>query len=140
MINLSEEQRTVCEEFRVRESGDCLGVDLNRNFPSGWGRGQIKISLELELRLLIIFTRGTGVPERIKQSLDSSVPRTQTYFHNAEPQPSSDQPLITALSEPESLALHRHIQTVRDSMLTAISIHSYGKDIFYPKVCPLINH
>ena len=43
--------------------------------------------------------------------------------------------LLLALSEPESLALHNHIQSIRPALLSAISIHAYGKDIYYPKVC-----
>ena len=31
--------KTTCE-------GDCLGVDLNRNFPSGWGKGHNSFVLE----------------------------------------------------------------------------------------------
>ena len=53
--NLTEEQSVRCKKTgkgNIRAlgcgpgtelmifAGDCLGVDLNRNFPSGWGRGE----------------------------------------------------------------------------------------------------
>jgi len=38
-----------------------------------------------------------------------------------------------ALSEPESKALHKLVTKLRDRILLAVSIHSYGKDIYYPK-------
>ena len=44
------------------------------------------------------------------------------------------------MSEPETLALHKHIKTIRPELLSAISVHSYGKDIYYPKVGKLLNH
>ena len=38
------------------------------------------------------------------------------------------------MSEPETQALHEHIKKIRPEMLSAISVHAYGKDIYYPKV------
>ena len=38
------------------------------------------------------------------------------------------------LSEPETKALHKHMEKIRPDVLSAISVHSYGKDIYYPKV------
>ena len=39
-----------------------------------------------------------------------------------------------ALSEPESQALHKHLKRIRPKILSAISVHSYGRDIYYAKV------
>ena len=41
---------------------------------------------------------------------------------------------FSALSEPESQALHNHIKKIKKKILSAISVHSYGQDIYYPKV------
>ena len=39
------------------------------------------------------------------------------------------------LSEPETAALHRHLDSLQPgSVLAAVSVHSYGRDIYYPKV------
>ena len=38
------------------------------------------------------------------------------------------------MSEPETQALHSHIKKIRPEILSAISVHAYGKDIYYPKV------
>ena len=35
LSDLTEEQRIHC-----KKNHDCEGVDLNRNFPSGWGQGE----------------------------------------------------------------------------------------------------
>merc|ERR1719153_159074 len=40
---------------------------------------------------------------------------------------------IKPLSEPETRTIARHIMGIRDRTLLAISVHSYGKDIIYPK-------
>merc|ERR1711934_766080 len=82
---------------KCHDDGGCLGVDLNRNFPSGWGEGH---------KTFVV---------------DSSLPWTGVYKGP------------TPLSEPETLALHKHIKTIRPELLSAISVHSYGKDIYYPK-------
>jgi len=46
---------------------------------------------------------------------------------------SSDYKGPRALTEPESKALDRLVTKLRDRILLAVSIHSYGKDIYYPK-------
>lgn len=48
----------------------------------------------------------------------------------------SDSDITPALSEPETLAVHKHIKKIRNKILSAITIHSYGQDIYYPKVRP----
>jgi len=85
------------ESADCSRSGDCIGVDLNRNFPGGWG---------------------LGAPEFVNSS---KFPWSNFYKG---PKP---------LSEPESQTLHSHIEANKDRILSAISIHSYGKVIVIPK-------
>ena len=47
-----------------------------------------------------------------------------------------DSDTTPALSEPETQAVHKHIKKIRNKILSAITIHSYGQDIYYPKVRP----
>ena len=46
----------------------------------------------------------------------------------------SDPGVFPALSEPETQTVHKHIKKIRNKILSAITIHSYGQDIYYPKV------
>jgi len=90
--NLSEENRIHCDD-----EGDCGGVDINRNFPSGWGLGH---------------------KDFVKESKQ---PWTNVFKG------------VKSISEPESKAIAKHMEKIKDRTLLAISIHSYGKDIYYPK-------
>jgi len=91
-MNMTEKEQTHCDD-----EGDCLGVDLNRNFPSGWGKGHNSFVLE------------------------SSQPWSSVY-KGSHP-----------LSEPETIAIHKHLEGIAKNVLLAISVHSYGQDIYYPK-------
>jgi len=79
------------------DEGGCFGVDLNRNFPSGWGMGHKSFIQE------------------------SALPWTSVY--------KSHKPL----SEPESQAVHKYIKKHRQKILSAISVHAYGREIYYAK-------
>jgi len=91
-MNISKTLRTICDD-----EGNCEGIDLNRNFPGGYGLGHPTFEE------------------------DSKKPWTSVY-KGSHP-----------LSEPETVALHRRFEKIKDKVLLAASIHSYGKDIYYPK-------
>jgi len=91
-MNMSEEMQERCDD-----EGNCEGVDLNRNFPAGWGLGH-------------------------KDFKKDSKHPWESVYKGSHP-----------ISEPESLTLHSHLSEVKQNVLSAISIHSYGKDIYYPK-------
>lgn len=92
-MNLTDEMLEKCHD-----EGNCEGVDLNRNFPAGWGIGHEEFE---------------------KESKDPST----SVYKGSHP-----------LSEPESQALHNYMKKSRKKILSAISVHSYGKDIYYPKI------
>ncbi|XP_023329357.1 zinc carboxypeptidase isoform X2 [Eurytemora carolleeae] len=94
-MNLTQEQNDACR-CDVHPD-ECSGVDLNRNFPGGFGKGNQR------------FVR------------ESNLPCFEMYRG------------AHALSEPETLALDKHISSLDDKVLAAISIHSYGKEIYYPQ-------
>ena len=87
---------------------------MNRNFPSGWGEGHES------------FVRESNEPWQsiYKGSLFIILSKISTRTLPG-PHP---------LSEPETKALHKHMEKIRPDVLSAISVHSYGKDIYYPKV------
>ena len=88
-------------------------MDLNRNFPGGWGEGYkdfVKESIE----------PWTSVYKGVNRKKNS-----QCHLKH---------PYGLALSEPETKALDKHMGRIKDKTLLAISMHSYGKDIYYPKV------
>ena len=90
-------------------------MDLNRNFPSGWGEGHES------------FVRESNEPwQSIYKGSFYPVAMTKISIRTLQgPHP---------LSEPETKALHKHMEKIRPDVLSAISVHSYGKDIYYPKV------
>lgn len=91
-MNLTEDQETRCDD-----EGDCTGVDLNRNFPIGWGEGHAEFVEE------------------------SQEPWSNVY-KGSHP-----------LSEPESMAIHQYLKENVKNILLAVTVHSYGKDIYFPK-------
>ncbi len=42
--------------------------------------------------------------------------------------------LVAALSEPETITLDRHVTSIRNRTLAAFSVHSFGQEIYHPKV------
>merc|ERR1719334_822831 len=92
MRNLTSKQLERCDD-----EGNCDGVDLNRNFPGGWGQGHSSF---------------------IKESTEPSTSVYKGY---------------KPLSEKETKALNKHFNKIKHKTLLAISVHSYGKDIYYPK-------
>ena len=72
-------------------SGDCLGVDLNRNFPSGWGKGHPDFVLE-----------STQPWSSVYKGSHRKSPHHQDLNHG----------LTSAISEPESKAVHKHLKTI----------------------------
>ena len=89
---------------------------MNRNFPSGWGEGHESFVRESNEPWQSIY-KGSFYPVIL-----SIIISTRTF------------PGPHPLSEPETKALHKHMEKIRPDVLSAISVHSYGKDIYYPKV------
>ena len=88
---------------------------MNRNFPSGWGEGHESFVRESNEPWQSIY-KGRFLTVAMSKSSTRTLPG---------PHP---------LSEPETKALHKHMEKIRPDVLSAISVHSYGKDIYYPKV------
>ena len=88
---------------------------MNRNFPSGWGEGHESFVRESNEPWQSIY-KGSFLKAILSKSSTRILPG---------PHP---------LSEPETKALHKHMEKIRPDVLSAISVHSYGKDIYYPKV------
>jgi len=96
--NYGSQCERVCERNRrsARQHDSCFGVDLNRNFPAGWGLGAQN------------FVSGSKL-------VCEDVYKGEKY-----------------LSEPETQALDNYVREIRDNLLSAISVHSYGAVIDYP--------
>ena len=88
---------------------------MNRNFPSGWGEGHESFVRESNEPWQSIY-KGSFLTAILSKCSTRTLPG---------PHP---------LSEPETQALHKHMEKIRPDVLSAISVHSYGKDIYYPKV------
>jgi hypothetical protein len=50
---------------------DCLGVDLNRNFPSGWGLGSTKFMEDSSLPCMEMYKGQTGERTHCKEEVGS---------------------------------------------------------------------